>query len=88
MPVLAVVGAHALCAELMSVEIILKLNGLRWTTCIIHMTRGERGNPTIDQESYGKQLENEMEQYVKLLGSQCIYMSNSTLRGIEIGVKK
>ena len=40
MSVLAVVGAHALDAEIMGGEVALQLSENGWSTYFIHMTRG------------------------------------------------
>ena len=74
MPTLAVIGAHALDAELMGGSIALKYSKKGWKTYIIHMTRGERSKLTTNTEEYGKQLENEMELSALKLNSKCIWM--------------
>lgn len=74
MPVLAVIGAHAMDAEVMGGAIALELSIKGWDTFLVHMTRGERGNKQKQPEEYGVQLEREMREAAAKLGSGCHWM--------------
>lgn len=74
MPVFAVIGAHALDAELMGGAIALDLSSKDWGTYLIHMTRGERGAAGKDSEIFGIQIEKEMRDCAGKLHSQSIWM--------------
>ncbi len=45
-----------------------------WKVYMIHMTRGERGNPMKKPDEYSRQLESEMKRCAEALGAECIWM--------------
>jgi LmbE family N-acetylglucosaminyl deacetylase len=71
---LVIVGAHALDAELMGGGAALCMKKKGWETWMLHITRGERGNPEKPPIEYGKQLEHEMKLCAECLGAQCHWM--------------
>jgi LmbE family N-acetylglucosaminyl deacetylase len=58
---IAIIGAHAMDAELMGGSIAYALHEKEWECYFIHITRGERGNPNKSPASFGEQLEIEMQ---------------------------
>lgn len=63
-----IVGAHALDAEVMAggIAALAQTKGIPVT--LLHMTRGERGNPAKSGEIFGAQLEKEMAEAARVLG--------------------
>ncbi|MHB1651538.1 MAG: PIG-L deacetylase family protein [Desulfitobacteriaceae bacterium] len=69
-----VFGAHALDAELMGGPVIAKFFKHGYKGTIVHITRGERGNPQKTPEVYGKQIEEEMVRVAEGLGAEALWM--------------
>jgi LmbE family N-acetylglucosaminyl deacetylase len=69
-----VFGAHALDAELMAGPVIAKYTKQGHKGTIVHITRGERGNPKKLPEIYGKQIEEEMVKVADGLGAKAYWM--------------
>ncbi|KLU62502.1 mycothiol S-conjugate amidase [Peptococcaceae bacterium CEB3] len=69
-----VFGAHALDAELMGGPVLAKFCKRGYQGTIVHLTRGERGNPKKPPEVYGKQIEEEMVRVAQGLGAQAVWM--------------
>lgn len=69
-----VVGAHVGDAELMAGGIIAKQvkNGDEVT--IVHMSKGERGHPSLSPKQYAIQKEREAIESAKILGANVIFM--------------
>lgn len=65
---LLVVGAHAMDAELLGGALAAKIVKQGQTAHLIHLTRGERGHPTLDPEAFGRQLDEEMGVASRMLG--------------------
>jgi LmbE family N-acetylglucosaminyl deacetylase len=66
---LLVVGAHAMDAELLGGALgahVVKQGG---TAHLVHLTRGERGHPTLDADAFARQLDGEMEEASRMLGA-------------------
>lgn len=70
---IAVVGAHALDAELMAGGILVRAAKMGGEISLIHMTRGERGHPSKSPEIFAAQLEKEMEYAARILGARHIW---------------
>ena len=65
---LLVVGAHAMDAELLGGALAAKTVKQGETAHLLHLTRGERGHPTLDADAFARQLDVEMEAASRLLG--------------------
>lgn len=64
---LAVVGAHAFDAEAMAGPLALRVRQHGGSVLLVHVTRGERGHPTLPPDQYGPQLEVEMRRAAQTL---------------------
>ena len=69
-----VFGAHALDAELMGGPVLAKFFKCGYKGTLVHITRGERGNPKKSPEVYGKQVEEEMVKVAEALGAEALWM--------------
>lgn len=70
---IVVVGAHALDAEAMAGATAAAAIRKGHRVTFIHLTRGERGDPSKDPEAYGRQLEREMEEAAATIGAECFW---------------
>lgn len=70
---LLIVGAHALDAEVMAggIAALAQIKGIAVT--LVHMTRGERGNPQKPARIFGEQLEKEMAEAARVLGARQLW---------------
>jgi len=64
---LMVVGAHAFDAEAMAGGLAARAAEEGGAVLLVHLTRGERGDPTKPPEQYAVQLEGEMQQAAGIL---------------------
>jgi len=68
------IGAHAFDAEVMSGGLLAKLTSHGHCATLVHMTLGERGDPSKKPETYARQLEKELQEAAHILGSQARWM--------------
>jgi LmbE family N-acetylglucosaminyl deacetylase len=66
---LMVVGAHAMDAELLGGALAAHVVKQGGSAHLLHLTRGERGHPTLDANAFATQLESEMEAAGRMLGT-------------------
>ncbi len=71
---LAVVGAHAFDAEAMAGGLAARVAAEGGRVTLIHLTRGERGDPSKTPEAYAAQLEGEMREAAAALGAEARWM--------------
>ena len=64
-----VVGAHALDAELLGGALAAQVVQQGGSAHLLHLTRGERGHPTLDADAFATQLDDEMEVAAGMLGA-------------------
>lgn len=57
---LMVVGAHAMDAELLGGALAAQVVKQGGSAHLLHLTRGERGHPTLDADAFARQLDEEM----------------------------
>jgi len=69
-----VVGAHVGDAELMAGGVILKHTKAGGEVFIVHMSKGERGHPSLPPAEYAKQKEREALESAKLMKAEVIFM--------------
>jgi LmbE family N-acetylglucosaminyl deacetylase len=66
---LMVVGAHAMDAELLGGALAAQVVKQGGSAHLLHLTRGERGHPTLDADAFATQLDDEMEVAAGALGA-------------------
>jgi LmbE family N-acetylglucosaminyl deacetylase len=66
---LLVVGAHAMDAELLGGALAAHVVKQGERAHLLHLTRGERGHPILDADAFARQLEGEMEEASRMLGT-------------------
>jgi LmbE family N-acetylglucosaminyl deacetylase len=66
---LLVVGAHAMDAELLGGTLAAHVVKQGERAHLLHLSRGERGHPTLDADAFARQLEGEMEEASRMLGA-------------------
>lgn len=66
---LIVVGAHAMDAELLGGALAAHVVKQGGSAHLLHLTRGERGHPTLDADAFAMQLDGEMEVASRMLGT-------------------
>lgn len=65
-----VVGAHAFDAEAMAGGLAARAAAEGGAVLLVHLSRGERGDPAKSPEQYAVQLEREMHQAARILGAR------------------
>ncbi|BAS26375.1 PIG-L deacetylase family protein [Limnochorda pilosa] len=75
---LVVIGAHAFDAEAMAGGLAARWVREGGKVELLHLTRGERGDPTREQEEYGKQIEEELAASARYLGATGRWMGFSS----------
>lgn len=70
---IVVVGAHAFDAEAMAGATAAAAIAAGHRVTLVHLTRGERGNPLRDPAVYGKQLESEMARAAAAFGAEYLW---------------
>lgn len=68
------IGAHAFDAEVLAGGLLAKYTSQGHSGMLVHMTLGERGDPTKKPEAYAAQLKDEMLQAARILGSAVKWM--------------
>ena len=66
---LMVVGAHAMDAELLGGALAAQVVKQGGSAHLLHLTRGERGHPTLDADAFATQLDEEMAMAASRLGT-------------------
>jgi LmbE family N-acetylglucosaminyl deacetylase len=66
---LMVVGAHAMDAELLGGALAAQVTKQGGSAHLLHLTRGERGHPTLDADAFATQLDDEMAVAAGMLGA-------------------
>ena len=66
---LMVVGAHAMDAELLGGALAAQVVQQGGSAHLLHLTRGERGHPTLEADIFAEQLDAEMEAAAGALGA-------------------
>jgi LmbE family N-acetylglucosaminyl deacetylase len=74
---IAVIGAHAMDAEVMAGGLIAKATRSGHKATLIHMTRGERGHPFKKPEEFAEQLDQEMIEAARVLGAEVKWLGYS-----------
>lgn len=64
------IGAHAFDAEALAGGLIAKSTSQGHTGTLVHMTLGERGDPSKRPDVYARQLEMELQEAAQVLGSE------------------
>lgn len=68
------VGAHAFDAEAMAGGFISLCSADGQGATLVHLTRGERGDPRKEPSKYASQLEQEMQEAARVLGAEALWL--------------